>query len=421
MSRKLRNILTLASQAEQAFKQGAVRVSSANLSASRKEVTEKVDQKSASLPLVENPKLFAFPHASISQEVKIIKFDLPKFDIAPFQLKKPVFDKEQTFEMLDEAFYEPLVSQPRVQARGSSSTGRFSGVRHFSTYSSGEKELTVEDVCPWYKEMENPEKDPAIDEFNSFASTLKWRVTSLMNDGFHRSSRITEGGLSGRSRVIANYHRAYLEAEKDVLFDEESELKPNRVSFDGKVEIMCLDSMDEKAQGTSVIAMMNGNVVGRMFMADSHGEYHLTFLSPNNTNLLEEQGVDSMDLGAEMLRSFFNNRNLSEEEFTKLIDSRVRISCVADYRGLLIGIAVRENTLDTNPMFEFTALDEDDAEQGFEEDAEHANVKSNISMLDLARLFGADKYVAPELPAPVVKLTGDEERLFSPSRNQTTV
>lgn len=126
--------------------------------------------------------------------------------------KTVVLDSEDfLFDDLDRAFSHQEPTK-KAASSSSSSSRKFSAFfQQRRTYSElSIQEPLIEEVCPAYKKIENPQNDSEKD-FNRIASILSMRLEGLMNDGFHRGSRIIrneETGqyeLTGRAKVIDTY------------------------------------------------------------------------------------------------------------------------------------------------------------------------------------------------------------------------
>lgn len=182
---------------------------------------------------------------------------------------------------------------------------------------------------------------------------------------------------------IAEYHQAYLDAERHML---RTQLPCLGKVFDGKVEIFAVETNHDKAKGSALVAKLDGRIVGRMFVANAADAMHLTFLSTYNASKLKEFGIDEVELQSKMLREFLESRN--PEEVAK---RQIRTSCIADYKYTLIEMGKRTESLSSNPMFEFLPRDDDDLEDGAHiGNSDAANVRMQISVKDLANLVGVD-------------------------------
>jgi len=265
-------------------------------------------------------------------------------------------------------------------------------IRMFSTENS-------QRAYPFYEMLPNPEKRQAIEDINAFADSLRRRVDSLRFDGHHKAEMEPDGKFSGRAGLVANYHQAALALEGKLLLEKPA---PNRVCFDGKVEIFCLESDYEKAKGALVIAKMGDAVVGRMFMSQN-GEHHLTFLSVSNLPTLNKAKIDDQDLQKEILLAYFEDRGLNAKQFEEMRQSRLRTSCIADYKYTLIHMANKARVLEKNPMFSFEARDDDELEYGFDKTLETAAVKTETSRSNLMDLVGA-RYKPAKNPASAAAL-----------------
>jgi len=349
-------------------------------------VRPKVDRKIFSVPEIAKMIEFPEPQTSSTDET----------------------DEEDIFDALDVAFANPFLfgdKKPSAAfSKASPLFSRFGSVRSYHTSSSQDLEQQIGESYPFYRQIKNPDNDPAIDDYNFLASCLMNRLRSL-NDGNHvwEMDQQTKQ-LNGRAGVIANYHQAALAIEASLIGKQP---KPNRVSFDGRVEIFCVESDEKKAKGTMVIAKM-GNVVGRMFMSEN-GDNHLTFLSSANYPKLLKEKIDEIDLQKEIVLAYFEDRNLSAKQFDDLSYRILRTSCIADYKYSLIEMANRSGSL-KNEMFECRARDQDEAEYGgYEGRKENTFVRSQFQMKFLMELVGA-KY--KEKPAAQV-MQGDVAPLQS--------
>ncbi len=248
-------------------------------------------------------------------------------------------------------------------------SSRIVGVRYFSSRASSSSQKLLEDICPFYNPISiSDEKDLATRCYNNFAYSLKCRLSSLMNDGFHRG--FSGDKLRGRAAVIAEYHKAFLAIEKSLIGKNP---EPHRVYFNDRVQIICSESDSEKAKGTVVLARIDGVVVGRMFMANALDDHHLTFLSTDNLLHFSDIKIDPIDLQRQMLRSYFDDRKMSFES----LNNNVRTSCVADYRDALKDMAIAAGTLFDN-------------KEMFEQDGCKYHLQRSFPMRSLAKLVGAE-------------------------------
>lgn len=178
--------------------------------------------------------------------------------------------------------------------------------------------------------------------------SLALRISMLDSDGMHRGGK--------RQEVVGRYYDAALNIEERLLND--SSIKPNAVSFDGKVENFCIESNAEKAKGVAVILKDSQSkaVLGRMFIANcSVSNSHLTLLNafPELApNIAKSNEKKAALLIAQMISSYLNDRALTEEQKNEELERNIRTSCVGLYRDQLKNFSKR------NPLAIFSATDD---------------------------------------------------------------
>ncbi len=289
---------------------------------------------------------------------------------------------DSLFDALDYAFQvEQQASKVQAARRGETFSQQR---RNFSTSRTPQTEnkgANLLEICPWYCKIENPQNDREKD-FNMIVSILTARIFSL-DDGFHKAFVFNEATnkyqLAGRTKVIAEYHQAFLDAERAML---ENPAPSCRKAFDDKVEISTTVTNHDKAKGTALIARIGDKVVARMFMANAPDAMHFTFLSTYNTDKLKESGINATELQAQVLETFLDNI-FAEEKL-------IRTSCIADYKQTLITMAKEAGVLASNKMFKFEPRDEDDAIYGdYIGNPDAASVAMQIKVKDLRSLVDA--------------------------------
>lgn len=263
--------------------------------------------------------------------------------------------------------------------------------------------------CPWYKIPSSHLDREEFSNLNRLRSSLGSMLNPLIyGDGFHKGLENIGDDLSGRAKIIANYHRAIFQAEERFVLKS---VPLGKMVLNDKVMITCIKTEDEKAKGCYIIASIASEVVGRMFVADALDDKHLTIFSTDNYSTLQKNSVDSLDVLTQMLRSYFCDRQLSEEEFKILLQSRVRKSCIGDYEFAILKIAEKQKLLPPSndaihllsDMIEYCPRDDDD----IIDDAHIGNplaarLKMSFSMKSLGLIVGVtSKYQA--IPQSIVK------------------
>lgn len=275
-------------------------------------------------------------------------------------------------------------------------------LRHFREISAayGDGKI-LQKVCPWYAIPERF-KGPEFVSLNNFRASLALKLTPLIaGDGFHRGVANIENGLDGRSAVISRYHQAMLEAEEKLA---SREINPHKKALDDKIEVTCVNTENEKAKGCAVLVTLPDcrRVVGRMFIAQSTDDIHLTNLSTHEPKALTERQIDAEDVGRQMLKSYFEDRNLSERGFDELMTGVVKKSCIGYYDMLILRIAQKYGLLPLDNdggyplsgMIRYSPRSEDDRDFGGHiGNIEAAGVEMSFSMRYLALLAGVEKYV----------------------------
>jgi len=290
------------------------------------------------------------------------------------------------------------------------------GVRRFSTAQLSTGKM-LEEICPWYK-VPAHFNDQKFSSFNSFRFSLASKLDPLIHgDGFHKGVENIEEGLAGRARIIANYHQAILEAEEKFILGK---VVLGKMVLDGKVAITCIETENKKAKGCAVIASLNGEVVGRMFMADALDAKHLTVFSTYNQKILDRNSVNALDVAQQMLQAYFTNRKLSKEEFENLMASRVRKSCLENCDSMIVKIAQKQGLLPPDnggehplsSMIKYCARDEDDVMYEYHiGDAQAAAIEMNFPMKSLALLAGVERYALLQEELPQAKITLADDAL----------
>lgn len=190
----------------------------------------------------------------------------------------------------------------------------------------------------WLREKDLTEREGNLiwpNIVNHEIKEMRSRLLKLVNGGTHNSEieESSEGDVfTGRARIIGNYYKAYLQALEKFETSDSKQLVAK--AYDEKMEIFHLPVSDEKASGSLIVAIKDGELVGRMFVADIDAETkHLTVLTSSHEMFLWGAGLDKKDqpiIAQEMLKAYFAVKKIPDLEKV-----RFRISCMGDYQDLL--------------------------------------------------------------------------------------
>lgn len=278
--------------------------------------------------------------------------------------------------------------------------------RSYSDYFSA-----IRSISPAYNPYPNPHNKKAIEELNNYSLRLLSSLTQLILDPYHRIKfdPLNPTKFSGRVAVLANYHQAFLNIEKNLL-ENPLELPENKTTF------LYIKSEEEKAKGGAVLAFKDGLVVGRLFIADAPSFHHLTLLNSSSKVSENEQNL----LKLEMLLLYFDSHNNKQTIF--------QTSCIGDYQYFLRKLAwlLIKNAKEQR-LCSFQPLDDDEEIYGFRKDENHLFLNRNFNYNDLKTICEmANKILTKESeeeksPSNKLKLTNPElKKLTNPELTTTS-
>lgn len=142
-----------------------------------------------------------------------------------------------------------------------------------------------------------------------------------------------DGDSETRRMIVGRYYAAYNKIEDRVTSKEIAESASHYFEVDGvkkEVKFYRIESSQAKALGIAVIAKLDDEIFGRMFIAHipsknkSFNHNHLSILSVEDGNEILQ-----MEITSAMLATYFNVEK--EDEREALISTRIARSCIGSY------------------------------------------------------------------------------------------